>query len=909
MPGETLTCLSLNATVALAMRVLHSDLSVVTRSLLVGMTLSGHAHLDSGVLRLSNGADVPRGRVQLETGRPLHSFELRFALSMAEGGYVELVYADLPHESQAFPCTPRCADDPSCLPHAPCAPLEQLPQLPGLRLRLDATRPPHAVEVRLHGRTIWRRSIASAAHGNEGGGSDSITDGSASTGSESTSTDASNADADAADANAPLLATSDPVPVVISVRRRQLRIVHGSALLLAGLELPDWDAEGPTPSWRMSLGASAAARLVEEPQPLVGGATIDDIELTDASEEGRTRSHTVAFAVSINAQQFSADGTRFAYFAPPAISSILPASGSSAGGTMVTVHGANFNSTATHTLCLFALRNRPSEPLSGDQWAARSDVADATRDSDHVVRCRAPLAPFHVEPLRVNLSQLATTPPPAHTADVTAATDAAASSAASSNGTASNATSTLNGTDATPARSNGTAASGGATADVGASEDDVSSGEGSSGELGGSGEFSSGELGGSGEGSSGELGGSGEGGPGEGGPGTVAGNESTSHGANQTDAFGAAVLDVSLNGRQFTQGGPPYVFYGSPIISSISPACGPTAGGTVLRVLGYQLNHGSAYRCSFGGVDGERLVERGSRRSYDGVLERFYSAMTVEASLAAVTEAAGVVALRCVSPPWLSVGAHPVEISLNAQDFTSDGFVFATYAPPNVSAMVPRSGSAAGGTHVRVEHGAGPGCDHRCAFGNGSTSVVAGTATEEAGGTACASPPLSAVGSESGGGDGGAGGGGGAFHVLEVSLNGQQFTSTRAHWDYFDPRVLSLSPSSGPEANTTHVVVMGRHLSSRAERFVCAFGEQLVNATRHSDTAIVCATAGALPGAGAVPLEVRAQRLSSPACAACAPRSPLSRPPPFPPPVSHPPSPALTRSPPLARRPHRTPTR
>jgi hypothetical protein len=64
---------------------------------------------------------------------------------------------------------------------------------------------------------------------------------------------------------------------------------------------------------------------------------------------------------------------------------------------VVTIHGSNFNATATHILCSFAIGQRTHGPLSGAQWAERVDVSDGTRDSDeaircHVIRCHAPRA-------------------------------------------------------------------------------------------------------------------------------------------------------------------------------------------------------------------------------------------------------------------------------------------------------------------------------------------------------------------------------------------------------------------------------------------------------------------------------------------------------------------------------------
>jgi hypothetical protein len=196
-----------------------------------------------------------------------------------------------------------------------------------------------------------------------------------------------------------------------------------------------------------------------------------------------------------------------------------------------------------------------------------------------------------------------------------------------------------------------------------------------------------------------------------------------------TSALGS--VDVTLNGRQFTASGLPFMYFGTPVVSAVSPACGPVIGGTIVRVTGYHLRDGSAYRCRFGAV-------------------------TVNAS---VDETASEV--RCVAPSSLPMGLAPLEVSLNAQDFTTEATLFGTYASPLLTAFEPRSGPVYGGTLVRVVHGSGPGCDHRCAFGNGSETVVHGGGNSASTATVCVAPPLSAIQRH-------AAGDGGASHAVEV---------------------------------------------------------------------------------------------------------------------------------------------
>ena len=90
---------------------------------------------------------------------------------------------------------------------------------------------------------------------------------------------------------------------------------------------------------------------------------------------------------------------------------------------------------------------------------------------------------------------------------------------------------------------------------------------------------------------------------------------------------------------------------------------------------------------------------------------------------------------------------------------------------------------------------------------------------------------------------------------VEVTTNGQQFSRSAVQFDYFEPVVSSVSPASGPATNATAVYVLGSHFVRRAERYRCAFGQEIVNGTRVNDSALLCVSAAPSP-AGAVPLEV-----------------------------------------------------
>ena len=174
--------------------------------------------------------------------------------------------------------------------------------------------------------------------------------------------------------------------------------------------------------------------------------------------------------------------------------------------------------------------------------------------------------------------------------------------------------------------------------------------------------------------------------------------------------------------------------------------------------------------------------------------------------------------MDCTSPAAASFGGlvpyaglAPVHVALNAQQFvgnasanamhsvglhspTSEGFTY--YLHSVVSEVSPTSGPRAGGTLVNVSGvGFADGSHYTCAFG---AHVVPASFAAGLGGTAvisCVSP----AGAESG-----------TPVALEVALNAQQYTVEAHGFRYHGlPVVSGFSPSSGPAAGATRVVVSG----------------------------------------------------------------------------------------------------
>ena len=166
----------------------------------------------------------------------------------------------------------------------------------------------------------------------------------------------------------------------------------------------------------------------------------------------------------------------------------------------------------------------------------------------------------------------------------------------------------------------------------------------------------------------------------------------------------SAAVEVSLNAQQYTSNSVRFTYYTGPTVSLVTPDAGPTSGDTLVRLLGYNLDAGSEYRCRFGET-------------------------VVRATIAHPGDANDT--LRCVAPagaagPLMADGTRAVslEVSLNSQNYTSDGLTFTYYEPPSVTSLAPTNGMFYGKTFVEV-HGSAlrhqwP--DLQCRFGNTSSA-------------------------------------------------------------------------------------------------------------------------------------------------------------------------------------------
>ncbi|KOO22077.1 hypothetical protein Ctob_002698 [Chrysochromulina tobinii] len=210
---------------------------------------------------------------------------------------------------------------------------------------------------------------------------------------------------------------------------------------------------------------------------------------------------------------------------------------------------------------------------------------------------------------------------------------------------------------------------------------------------------------------------------------------------------------------------------------SLSPNSGPQLGQTRIVVSGQAFSFGSEYVCQ---------VNR--------------SATFQPASYISDSE------LACFTPSS-NLGAVSVRVSLNAQQFVGNASVdFVFHEQPSVASISPRSGASVGGTLVNVSgSGFADGSQYTCAFGS---SVVGATFVPSLGVISCYAPA----------------GLYGSAVALKVSLNAQQYSSEVHTFGYHGVTTVgTYSPSSGPSAGGTRVVVRGAELYGGSD-YRCRFG-------------------------------------------------------------------------------------
>ena len=286
------------------------------------------------------------------------------------------------------------------------------------------------------------------------------------------------------------------------------------------------------------------------------------------------------------------------------------------------------------------------------------------------------------------------------------------------------------------------------------------------------------------------------------------------------NSAGNVTLEVSINNQDFSSSGVLFEYLSTPHVGVVRPGHGPVGGGTLVEIQGGPFweraaTQGTLY-CRFG----DHGVSKAQRLS-NSVIE-------------------------CVSPSHVS-GAVPVEVSLNALDFTNDGMAF-TYLGPSIESIHPVAGPERGGTWLTINGVNMVGGESAyCRFGGSAASPAVWISATR---MQCATPPMTS---------------GSSSMNLLTSLSAATAYGVWPFEYQAAATVVSVIPSSGPAAGGTNVMLIGTHFSSRAATLSylrCRFN--LTSAVAHfvNDSVVQCTSPahsgdlGSLSMASVVPVEM-----------------------------------------------------
>jgi PKD repeat protein len=258
----------------------------------------------------------------------------------------------------------------------------------------------------------------------------------------------------------------------------------------------------------------------------------------------------------------------------------------------------------------------------------------------------------------------------------------------------------------------------------------------------------------------------------------------------------SGIYDVSLNATNaagsniFTRTG--YItIFARPAVTVISPASGPTAGGTVVTLTGTGFTGATAV--IFGTTAGTSLTVNSDTK------------ITIRSP----AHASGTVDITVTTPGGASVHA------------AGDRFTY--IAPPTVTSVSPNSGWSSSRTMVTVT---GTGF-------TGATAVNFGTAAGDLltvvspTRITIRSPPLAA----------------GTVNVIVTTAGGTSATSPADRFTYVaPPTILTISPTAGPTVGGTTIIITGSNFISGGAFEVAVDYVQSAHVVRNSDTQITATT-------------------------------------------------------------------
>ncbi len=233
---------------------------------------------------------------------------------------------------------------------------------------------------------------------------------------------------------------------------------------------------------------------------------------------------------------------------------------------------------------------------------------------------------------------------------------------------------------------------------------------------------------------------------------------------------------------------------GAPAVSGLSPASGPTTGGTSVTISGTNLAGASAVR-------------------FGTAAATITSSSATQIVATAPGGAAGTVDVTVTTPG----GTSPTS--------PADGFSYVLGAPA-VSGLSPASGPTTGGTSVTIS-GTNLAGASAVRFGTAAATITSSSATQ-----IVATAP------------------GGAAGTVDVTVTTPGGTSPTSPADGFSyvlgaPAVSGLSPASGPTTGGTSVTISGTNLAGAS---AVRFGTAAATITSSSATQIVATAPGGAAG-------------------------------------------------------------
>ena len=236
-----------------------------------------------------------------------------------------------------------------------------------------------------------------------------------------------------------------------------------------------------------------------------------------------------------------------------------------------------------------------------------------------------------------------------------------------------------------------------------------------------------------------------------------------------TPAGTAGAVSVTVTTPYGTSGGATFTYIGAPVVQSVSPTVGPLVGGTTVTIIGTDLT--GASKVSFGATD--------------VLAASFVSANSTTIVVDSPAGSAGTVTVSVTTPSGAS-----------ADNGTADDF---TYLPvPTISGISPATGPIAGGNTVTIT---GTGLDYAISVDFGGTTIAAASFSSASATAITLAAPAHAA---------------GQVNVSVTTTGGTSSTAgTTDDYTYVNlPVVSGLVPSAGPLAGGTSVVLTGTDFSS-----------------------------------------------------------------------------------------------